>query len=67
MIGYYVSVIDGKKSGMLLGPFDTHEAALANVDRGTKLAYDADPKAPWYAYGTCKWEADKLPRSVFGV
>lgn len=67
MIGYYVTVIDGKKKGALLGPYATHQEALDNVARGTKLAMDSDPKAPWYAYGTAKVDARELPKSVFGV
>lgn len=49
---YYASVIDGDRKGLLMGPFDTHQEALDAVPRPKKLAYAADPKAPWYAYGT---------------
>jgi hypothetical protein len=61
---FYVSVKDGQRSGFLLGPYDTHDEALANVDRGRKLAYDADTRAPWYAYGTAGTELEIT--TVFG-
>lgn len=69
MIGYYVSVIDGPRKGLLLGPYDTHEAALQNVDHGKNLAYESDnySRSWFYAYGTCRVESDKLPKSVFGL
>jgi len=66
--GFYVTVKNDKgKTGALLGPYTTHKEALDNVSRGTKLAYDADPRAPWYSYGTTKLTAENLPKSVFGV
>ena len=49
---FYVTVRDGPRTGYLLGPYRTHREALAQVDRGRSLAYDADPRAPFYAYGT---------------
>lgn len=35
MIGYYVTVKDGPRTGFLLGPYDTHAEALAQLNRGT--------------------------------
>lgn len=65
-VGYYVSVIDGNRKGLLLGPYDDHSDALANVNRARNLAYDADPRSHWYAFGTCKITTrNKLPNSVF--
>jgi len=66
-IGYYVSVIDGRRRGALLGPYGTHDEALENVQRGRNLAYDADPRSHWYAFGTCKVTSRNLPQSTFGV
>jgi hypothetical protein len=51
---YYVSCIDGDRFSLLAGPFSEHESALALVQRATTLAWDLDPKGPWYAYGTVK-------------
>ena len=36
----------------LSGPYETHTEALAAIERDQAWAYDVDPKAPWYAYGT---------------
>lgn len=53
---FYVSVINGKRTGLLLGPFATHEEALDNVERGRELAIAADPFAHFYWFGTCRIE-----------
>jgi len=69
-VGFYVSVIDGKRKGFLLGPYTTHADALANVERGKQMALDSDNagRSWFYAYGTCKLTtSNKLPKSVFGV
>lgn len=69
MIGYCVSVIDGPRKGLLLGPYDTHDAALQNVERGKQLAFGTDgaSRTWFYAYGTCRIERDGgLPKGVFG-
>lgn len=56
---YYVTVIDGKRLGRLLGPFyDDHAAALAMVDKVRAKAEELDPRAFWYAYGTCRIPSD---------
>ena len=51
---YYVSVLDGKRLGLLLGPFTQHVDALANVDRARVKACECDPGAHWYAFGTVR-------------
>ena len=64
---YYVTVRDGGPVGFLLGPYDSHDAALANVDRGNRLAHEADARAHWYAFGTARVPANvRKPRTVFG-
>lgn len=62
---FYVSVTNGKKYVALAGPYDTHDAALAAVPEARRKAFDADPRAPWYAYGTCR--TDSSPKTAFGV
>ncbi len=52
---------------MVLGPYATHQEAIDNVERGTKMVYDRYNDAPWYSYGTAKMEGETLPKSVFGV
>lgn len=64
--GYFVTVLDGTRVGWLLGPYDTHEDALANVERGNALASAADARAHWYAFGTARVKGGRLPSAVFG-
>lgn len=49
---FYVSVVDGKRVGLLAGPFPTHQQALDLVDEARELAQEADPWAAFYAFGT---------------
>jgi hypothetical protein len=63
----YVSVIDPDnpaKRGLLLGPYPTHAEALANVERGRKLAEEANPWACFFAFGTAGSAESR--RTVFG-
>jgi hypothetical protein len=66
--GYYVTVVNGMFTGFLLGPYDTHVEALAQVGRGNDLACKADPRAHWYAFGTARITdpAVRTPKTVFG-
>lgn len=69
-IGYYVTVKNGNRTGGLLGPYETHEEALENVERGKQMALDSDGQSrSWfYAYGTSKITTKgELPKSVFGI
>lgn len=49
---FYVTVIDGPRTGFLLGPYDTHREALDKVERGRKLAQEVNDRATWFAFGT---------------
>ena len=51
---YYVSCKDGDRYSLLLGPFDTHEEALENVDEAKRMAQEIDCWACFYAFGTCR-------------
>lgn len=62
MTGFYVSVIDRQRKGLLLGPFPTHAEALAKVEKGKALAHEVNRDAHWFAYGTCKVTANELPQ-----
>lgn len=53
-VGFYVTVRNGGRSGALLGPYGTHDEALANVDRAREYAEQVNDRAIWYAYGTAK-------------
>ncbi len=65
-IGYYVSIIRAKKRGLLLGPYASHDEALARVAEGRKMATAVDPWADFDAFGTCRINSNKLPKSIFG-
>lgn len=58
---YYVSVIDGNRYGLLLGPFPTHRQALDMVEAVRKKAEEIDPRAVFYAFGTCRVEGYNAP------
>lgn len=52
---YYVSVIDGPRCALLVGPFiNNHAGALAIVDAVRLKACDLDARGVFYAYGTCR-------------
>jgi hypothetical protein len=66
---FFVSCIEDsgqRRNALLLGPYNTHEEALANVDRGRKLAETNDPKAHWYSFGTCSIQGPTEWKGVFG-
>lgn len=52
--GYYVSVVDAGRVGLLLGPFTEYAAALARVDACRELAVARDPWAHFYGFGTVR-------------
>ena len=55
---FYASVYREKKGHrMLAGPFDTHEEALAHVERARQAAYEVDPLSAWDAFGTASYVA----------
>jgi hypothetical protein len=69
---YYVTVVDGLKYGVLLGPFiNDHAGALAKVDEVRKKAEELDPRAAFYSFGTARWKTDDLPKGklnhLFGM
>lgn len=56
---YYVSVIDGPRCALLVGPFiNDHGRALAIVDAVRLKACDLDARGVFYAYGTCRLPLD---------
>jgi len=65
---YYVTVRREGRKGFehvkLRGPFSDHASALAAVDEATRRAYELDPRAPWYAYGTARTEEELGPGLV---
>lgn len=59
-VGFYVTVQRSRglgrqpRTGLLLGPYTTHDEALANVAVGRRLAHEADPWTAFDAFGTSK-------------
>lgn len=51
---HYVSVINGKRSGLLLGPYPSRRDAEAHVDTARELAERIDPFAAFYGFGTAR-------------
>lgn len=58
---YYVSAIDGDRKALICGPYPTHDAALEDVTRVKRAAYDVDPRAHWWAWGTASVDLEKAP------
>ena len=54
---YYVSVVDAGRFGLVAGPYDTHRAALDDVNKARKVACKADGYAWFYGWGTVRLEA----------
>lgn len=63
---FYVSIDRDGRKGILLGPYETHQEALDNVDRGNRLACAADSWAEFDAFGTCSAPRDQTIKPVFG-
>lgn len=58
---FYVTVRDGPRWAPLMGPFPSHEDALACVDLARKLSEARDARSHWYAFGTAKRDASLRP------
>jgi hypothetical protein len=66
---FYVSAIDGPKTYLVAGPYDTHQAALDRVEAVRTHADQHDPRAHFMFWGTCSLpqapEAHKTPLGQF--
>lgn len=63
--GYYVTMIDGPKTALLLGPFDFHFEALEMVEPARKAAIEINGFYHFCAFGTAKLTARDLPDGKF--
>lgn len=55
---YYVSVRDGSRTALALGPFrDDHASALVRVDDVRRHVQERSPDAHWWSFGTCRLDA----------
>lgn len=52
---FYVSAIDAdtRRAARMAGPFDSHEEARSALRAIRDAAYDIDPRAHWWLWGTC--------------
>jgi hypothetical protein len=58
--GFYVSIIDGSRNGLLAGPFAEHPAAVALRDPVRHGAHDANPSdAAFAGFGTARLRGDR--------
>lgn len=71
---FFVSVVRNagkptQRTGLVLGPYATHEEALANVDRGQTMAHAADPFTAFDAFGTVGFKGNSKGKykGVLGV
>ena len=53
---YYVSAIDAGRVAIIAGPFKTHQEAKDQVNAARRTADAIDPRAHFYAFGTCKMQ-----------
>lgn len=52
---FYVTILDGKRVSLALGPFDSHDEALACVEMVRVYVLEHyTPQAWFWAYGTSK-------------
>lgn len=58
---YYVSIIDGTRFSLALGPFSTHAEALGKVEVVRRYVSDHYAEGWFYAYGTCRLEVSDRP------
>lgn len=55
---YYVSAIDGPEWFIMAGPYSTHAAALADVQKALNIAYEREAKAWFMSWGTVRMPDD---------
>ena len=51
---YYISIKDGKRRALVVGPFKTHDEALGLVCKAMVAGREVDPASHFYAWGTAK-------------
>ncbi len=55
---YFVSMVDGNRRALLLGPLPTHREALDKVEAVRAKAEELNPWAAFYAFGTARLHDD---------
>jgi hypothetical protein len=67
MIGYYVTVREGKRVGFLAGPFAELGTAESVVEPVRQEAIRHDERAHFHEFGTTRVKAAKLPRGTLNA
>src|SRR6266850_8326716 len=67
-VRFYVSMLDvsGRRTAFVLGPFETHQEALDQVDLGNRMAQEVDARAFWYSCGRVRVQGPPWPTGVLG-
>lgn len=60
VLGFYVSVVDGPRYGLVAGPFRTKEGAEDFVEDAKAIGQDVDPRTVFAGWGTCGVKDVKL-------
>ena len=55
-IGCYVSMKDGQRTALLLGPYSEHSTPLNRKAEAQRVACEINPWYDFCAFGTCKIE-----------
>lgn len=58
---FYVSIIDGKRVSLALGPFKNHEDAKRAVPRVKDYVQEHYTWAAFWAFGTSRWTGEDVP------
>lgn len=61
---YYVSCVDGNSWWVMAGPYDTHKAALADVNRVCGITTNHHGRAWFFSWGTVHLEGHTEPGNL---
>lgn len=64
---YYVSVIDGRRTAMALGPFLSHADALAAVEPVRAWCNERNRGAWFWSFGTCRLKDEETDEADLPV
>jgi len=56
---FYVSAVDGDRRWLMAGPYETHEAALADVARVRGVCCNADGRGHFLGWGTAGFRGER--------
>jgi hypothetical protein len=59
--GFYATTRDGQRWAPLLGPYDSHQEALDNVDRARAYVQQNWTDRCWWSYDTARIATSAMP------